>query len=615
MKKLLSKLGSLCKAVGNIFIFLRNLFLNIAFLILIVFLAVLFFSQERATKVKENSGLLLSIKGAIVDEKRISEPFDGIMSTSLGLSNLPQETLLQDIIDAVKYASEDNRIKTIVLDLAQLGSCSFDQLHDIGIALEQFKLSGKRVIAAENVYSQYQYYLAAYADEIILNPTGYVDIHGLATYGLYFKNALDKLKINFHVFRVGKYKSAIEPLTRNSMSEEARAQNRQWLTALWGGYIHHITEKRQITIETITQYTNYPSTLLNKTSGDTAQLALDIGLVDKLMTQQELRSYLASQTSFTAKDEFRHVSLQEYLGTMGSPLPWESKNSTAVGIVVAQGNIDMGTQPPGKIGSESLTKLIREATHDKSIKALVLRINSGGGSAVASELIRNELTEFKKSGKILVVSMSGMAASGGYWIAVEADEIWAYPTTLTGSIGIFGAIPTFEDTLSHVGIYSDGVGTSPIAAGLNPAQPLSTELQNVIQMNIEHGYNQFIDIVSKGRRLDKDEVEHLAQGRVYDGRTALDLGLVDEIGTLEDAVVSAATLAGLDDYAIRYIRNDRSLSGRLFDRLQSISHLSFTLSIPQLFKNLLGSNCLQMPMINFSTDPKGMYAHCVISYM
>lgn len=614
MKDLATAIFNILKYAGKTITVLRNLIVNIIFISLIIFIIFSLFARKGEQSFEHNSALLLSIQGDIVEEKQISDPLEGLLDESLGFTSLPQETLLQDILDSIDSAADDSRINSIVLDLSDMGSCSLNQLRDIGSALITFKNSGKQVIAAEDFYSQNKYFLASYADEIYLNPVGVIDLHGLATYRLYFKDALEKLKVNYHVFRVGTFKSALEPLTRSSMSDEAKSQNLSWLNVLWQEFTSDIALRRNIKLEVLDRYTNNISTMLEATGGDAAQLALDTHLVDGLKTRHELTTYLKELTGDSHNRNFRYVTLKEYLKEVDRSY-YKKSYSNSVGIIVAQGNILTGDQPPGNIGSESLVRLIRKAKNDSQVKAVVLRIDSGGGSVVASEIIRRELQELKKSGKTFVVSMASMAASGGYWISAEADEIWAHPTTLTGSIGIFGAIPTFEKSLAQLGVYSDGVGTTNLSSGLNITKPLSPEVEKAIQLSIEHGYNKFIDIVAAGRSIDRDKLELIAQGRVFDGINAKKLGLVDQLGNLDDAISAAASLEGLDTYSVSYIRSSETFTDKLLEQLQqNIKILVSNLQFPNNVKEYFKLSPLSPTPFSLFDDPKGLYAHCLINY-
>ncbi len=612
MKDLIKSIFTILKYGGKTITVFRNIVINTIFIAIIIILSLFLFRGEK-DEVEQDSALLLTITGDIVEEKQIIDPISELFNEALGFSRLPEETLLQDILDAIHTAADDEAITAIVLDLSRMGTGSLNQIRDIGTALEYFKMSGKPVVAAEDYYTQNKYLLACYADKIFLNPVGLVDLHGLAAYRLYFQDALEKLKVNFHVFRVGSYKSALEPITRNSMSTEAREQNEDLLQSLWQEVENEIVTRRKISSATLDRYTNSAASLLKQFGGDTAQLALQTGLVDGLKSRGQLRSYLMEISGYSAADDFRHVSFKNYLKTVSRSYAVDKSEKNVIGVIVAQGNILTGIQPPGSIGSESMVELLRRARSDSRVKAVVLRLNSGGGSVFASEIIRKELLELKASGKPYVVSMAAVAASGGYWISADADQIWAYPTTVTGSIGIFGAIPTFEKSLAHLGIYSDGTATAELASGLDLTQPLSPEIKESIQLGIEHGYETFLSIVSSGRGIDRSAVESLAQGRVYDGRTAMELGLVDKLGNLEEAIEAGASLAGLPSYTAEYIRSSPSFSARLLGQLKMEAAAIFgRRPQPQLLADRAGYFSDSLAGLFLFNDPKAMYAHYMI---
>ncbi|HID69884.1 MAG TPA: signal peptide peptidase SppA [Desulfobacterales bacterium] len=615
MKDLIRSIVNIFRWVGRIISSIRVLTLNLAFLLLLIFIisAITSYSPKKETKVSASGALVLSLSGNIVEEKQPSDPISTVINKKLGFDTLPTKTLFQDILDAIENAAVDDNVVCILLDLRSLGSVGLNQLQTIGKALTNFKASGKKVIAAEDFYKQKAYYLASFADEIYLNPMGAVDLHGIGAYRLYFKDAIDKLKVNYNVFRVGTYKSALEPIMRNSMSAEAKAQNMAWLTALWDTITKDITRERKLSLDSIRSYTENIASELATAGGDTAKLALETGLVDGLKTREELRVFLADLAGKDQEGNFKKIKLNDYLSTFSRSFVSPPSSGGSIGIIIAEGAILTGKQPIGVIGGDSLSQLIRKARMNSNINALVLRIVSGGGSVFASEVIRQEILEYKKTGKPLVISMGAMAASGGYWIAADADKILASPATLTGSIGIFAAIPTFENTLSDLGIYSDGVGTTSLAAALDLSRPLSPLLKETIDISLHRGYEQFLDIVSNGRSISQNELTQLAEGRVFDGKKAMELGLVDELGDLKDAISSAANLAGLDSYSATYIRRPRTVKDeflKMFSGRVSAWLASTTVS-PSLL-TAVGRLMAPIREIMLFNDPKGLYAQCLI---
>lgn len=613
MKDLILAIVNIFRYVGKFFTIIRNTFFNMVFLLFVVIIAFSFFSSLKKPEVpvNKNSVLRLDVSGNIVEERKILSSIEEILADPIFGQSRQQETLLQDLLDVINKSASDDQIKIILLNLKQMGRAGINQLESIGKALNNFKKTGKQVIAADDYYTQSQYLLASYASTIVINPMGGVDIHGLGVYRLYFKDALDSLKINYNIFKVGSYKSALEPFTRTNMSAQDQQQNEVWLSKLWQDFSGIITENREMSSFQLRRYTDNIAQELAKAKGNTAQLALNTGLVDKIMTRTQLREHLKSLSHFTG-DSLPVTSTRKYLENITPSYTPDGLSQQNIGIIIAEGNILPGKQPTGFIGGDSLSSLIEKARTDSSIKGLVLRINSGGGSAFASEIIRQSLLEFKKTNKPLVVSMGSVAASGGYWIAADADKIWAEKSTLTGSIGIFGAIPTFEKSLEALGVYSDGLGTTPLASGLNVTRPLSQPVKDSIQQTIEYNYDQFLDIVSNGRQIDVNSVAKLAEGRVYDGITAKEIGLVDNLGSLNDAIQSSAKLAGLADYEARYIQPPSTVKDQLLQY--------FTMGIKP-FASTLDSKWVRIIKGIFSTqidqfmtldDPAGVYAICEI---
>ncbi|MBU1564364.1 MAG: signal peptide peptidase SppA [Proteobacteria bacterium] len=613
MKDLILAIFNIFKYVGKIFTFIRNFLFNVVLLTIFATLIFIFMPKE-VSHVPSKSILRLDILGDIVEEKRVFGSVEKLFSDSVGPDATEPETALQDILDIIDNAAADDRIVALLLNLKHMESAGLNQLQTIGQAFVNFRKTGKTIVAAEDYYSQTQYYLASYADKIFLNPMGGVDVHGFGVFRLYFREAMEKLAINYNIFKVGTYKSALEPFTRDNMSPEDRNQNAVWLSALWQVYKDDILKQRKLSKETLENYTANISLALQSTGGDTAQLALTTGLVDQLSNRSEISAYLIALAKSTetkppivGSAKYSDSFLPSY-----NKIGWKGDK---IGLIIAEGNILPGKQPPGLIGGDSLAALIKKAREDEQIKALVVRINSGGGSAFASEIIRQELLLLQKKGKPVVVSMGAVAASGGYWIAADADEIWASEATITGSIGIFGAIPTFEKTLSSLGIYSDGTGTTPLAAGLDLTQPLPESLKGAIQQAIAHNYDQFLQIVATGRDLEKKRVGELAEGRVYDGKSALAFGLVDKLGSFDEAIAAAANLAGTTDYSAEYIRPDATVKEQVLQFFAAqIAPLAAILNkndypLAKKIKIILENKFNEFILLD---DPRGIYAHCLI---
>jgi protease-4 len=608
MKKPKSKVSRFIRMLWNTVTVIRHFVGNLLFLLVIILLIIVFLF-DTAPKVPRGVALILSPSGNIVEQKSGYVPMD------LLFGQVAQETLLKDIVDGIDHAKDDDHIEALVLDLDTMYAAGISKLQEIGAALKRFKKSGKTIIAVGDHFNQNQYYLAAHADKIYLHPMGHVFLSGYGLYRKYVKRALEKLMVQVHVFRVGTYKSALEPFLRDDMSDEARQANLSWLNDLWDDYKSDIADLRGMDAGRIDGYINGAADHLAKVEGDIAKLALELGFVDALKTRDEVRGELIALVGEDNKtNAYKHIHLNQYLEIIRPALLPADHRLGKVGIIIAKGLILDGEQPSGRIGGDTLAELIRQARHNRQIKAVVLRIDSGGGSAFASEIIRKEVELTRSSGKPVVASMSSAAASGAYWIATAADEIWASPTTLTGSIGIFSAFATFDKTLNHLGINTDGIGTTELSGSFDPSRPLNPVLAAVLQRTIAQGYKRFIERVAEGRKLSPEDVEKAAQGRVWSGKEALTLGLVDKLGDLKSAVQSAAGLAGLDDFEVIYL--ERPLSARE-QIMKKFERLIFRLWQPT-------DRSIQPPALRFYrsadaelkqflqlNDPQGVYAYCL----
>ncbi|RFF30987.1 signal peptide peptidase SppA [Wenzhouxiangella sediminis] len=531
---------------------------NILFLIVLALvIRILFFSSDEII-VDAQTTLVIEPDGVVVEEYT-GAPLDRAINEALG-QELP-ETRLRDILAALEHAADDDRIVQVLVRTDKLWGLAPGMQTELADAFARFRESGKTVIAHGGMMMQSQYMLASMADEIWLDRDGMLLFDGYSQYRQYYAEGLDKLKVDVNLFRVGEYKSAMEPFIRNDMSEADRRATEAWLGDLWQNWLDRVALHRGLPVEVLVELTENFSDAVEAADGDLAAMALERGLVDRLVSRPELRAELANSGTGDPDTGFRQIDFETYAAASRE---WHPR-ADRVGIIVAQGAITEGNQPQGTIGSESTSRLIRQAARDDRIKAVVLRVNSGGGSAFASEVIRNELMALKESGKPVIVSMSNVAASGGYWIAMGADEVWAYPTTLTGSIGIFGFFPTFQDTLAQIGIHTDGVGTTPLSGALRADRELQEPARNLFQSFIEHGYREFITLVAEHRRMSVEEVDQVAQGRVWTGTQAQRRGLVDQLGTLEEAVASAARSAGIgEDYQVQYVERRLSAFEQFF---------------------------------------------------
>ncbi len=576
-------------------------------------LAVSMFFKQPLSELPENAALVFAPRGSIVEKKSPFDPMARILSDVSGAA-IHEELLIQDVIEGIQTAASDSHIKLLVIAPDRLEHASLDQIHDIGLAIDAFKQSGKVVIATGDNYSQGQYYLASWADEIFLHPMGGINLHGFGVFRLYMADLLDKLSVNFHIFKVGSFKSALEPFIRNNMSAEAKEANQQWLTTLWNNFCEDIAKNRGLPQRAITNAVNKLADNMQAALGDTAQMAMNNGLVDGLKTKEELRNYLSSLVGQSAEGKsFKQITFSRYLQTIALTSTHPDDGSDKVAIITAQGNIVYGDGQVGQISSDRLCRKIRHARKDPSIKALVMRIDSGGGSAFASELIRQELLLTREAGKPVVISMGSMAASGAYWLSADADKIFASPATLTGSIGIFGAMPTFENSLAKIGVYNDGVGTTALAGAGNPTRAFPESMSKAIQAGVEQGYRRFLQIVAKGRKMSVDEVEKIAEGRVWDGSTALQLGLVDELGSLEDAIDSAAKLAGLTKANALYLEQTGTPVEQLLKKLgRAEAVLSHSNPAVLTVTDALMQELFSQYSFLLQRDPQNMYSHSLL---
>ncbi len=509
--------------------------------------------------VPSDAALVLDPNGVLVEIAEDINPFEVLREEAYGISE-PSQIEVHDLVTAIRSAKDDKRIKGLVLDLGALSasSSSASKLHYLADEIDAFKESGKKVVAVGDYYSQDQYLLASHADEIYMNDYGNLLIYGYGSYGTYLKSFLEKLKVTTHVFRVGTFKSAVEPFIRDDMSPEAKEANIAYLGVLWDKYVESVEGARSLAPGTIENYANNLGAIMETVDGDFGRAALETGLVDGLMSRADMNEKLM-ETFGAAKDgkTFKKVSFKRYLTSLDDD---DDTSAPNIAVITAAGTIIDGEAPTGRAaGGDSIAAQLRKAREDDKVKAVVLRIDSPGGSAFAADIMRDEILALKAAGKPIVASMGSLAASGGYWIAADADEIWAAPTTITGSIGIFGYFNTFEDTAAELGVHVDGVGTtdlSPIlATGIGP---LPQSAADIMQQSTENGYDRFLTIVGQGRGLEKTYVDSIGQGRVWIGERALELKLVDRLGDFDEAANAAARLANLEKYDLVDMKEKRT---------------------------------------------------------
>ncbi|EHF0905490.1 signal peptide peptidase SppA [Shigella flexneri] len=592
--------------------FVREMVLNL-FFIFLVLVGVGIWMQVSGGDSKETASrgaLLLDISGVIVDKPDSSQRFSKLSRQLLGASSdRLQENSLFDIVNTIRQAKDDRNITGIVMDLKNFAGGDQPSMQYIGKALKEFRDSGKPVYAVGENYSQGQYYLASFANKIWLSPQGVVDLHGFATNGLYYKSLLDKLKVSTHVFRVGTYKSAVEPFIRDDMSPAAREADSRWIGELWQNYLNTVAANRQIPAQQVFPGAQGLLEGLTKTGGDTAKYALENKLVDALASSAEIEKALTKEFGWSKTDKnYRAISYYDYA------LKTPADTGDSIGVVFANGAIMDGEETQGNVGGDTTAAQIRDARLDPKVKAIVLRVNSPGGSVTASEVIRAELAAARAAGKSVVVSMGGMAASGGYWISTPANYIVANPSTLTGSIGIFGVITTVENSLDSIGVHTDGVSTSPLA-DVSITRALPPEAQQMMQLSIENGYKRFITLVADARHSTPEQIDKIAQGHVWTGQDAKANGLVDSLGDFDDAVAKAAELAKVKQWHLEYYVDEPTFFDKVMDNMSG----SVRAMLPDAFQSMLPAPLASVASTVKSesdklaafNDPQNRYAFCL----
>lgn len=592
--------------------FVREMVLNLFFIFLVLVGVGIWMQIGNGSNSEQTArgALLLDISGVIVDKPSTNHRLGALGRQLFGASSdRLQENSLFDIVNAIRQAKDDRNITGIVLDLKNFTGADQPSMRYIGKALREFRDSGKPVFAVGENYSQGQYYLASFANKIWLSPQGQVDLHGFATNGLYYKSLLDKLKVSTHVFRVGTYKSAVEPFIRDDMSPAAREADSRWIGELWQNYLHTVSANRQISPQQLFPGAQAIIDGLTSVGGDTAKYALDHKLVDALASSADVEKALTKQFGWSkTENNYRAISYYDY------SLKTPADNGGTIAVIFANGAIMDGEETPGNVGGDTTASQIRDARLDPKVKAIVLRVNSPGGSVNASEVIRAELAAAKAAGKPVVVSMGGMAASGGYWISTPANYIVASPSTLTGSIGIFGVINTVENSLSSIGVHSDGVSTSPLAE-ISMTKALSPEVQQMMQLSIEYGYKRFITLVAEARKRTPEQIDKIAQGHVWTGEDAKANGLVDSLGDFDDAVAKAAELAKLKQWHLDYYQDEPTVLDMVMDSMTG----SVRAMLPEAIQAMLpaplvsAANTVKAEGDKLAAfnDPQNRYAFCL----
>ena len=583
---------------------------NILFLAMIAFIYFVYVGGA-PEPLPDKAALLLNMSGTVVDQKSEVNPLQALLGPP---SRDDHEVLLRDVIEAIDYAAQDPAINALVMELDSLGRLGISKTQEIVDALGAFRKSGKPIVAVGTYYTQGQYLLASHADTVIAHPLGGVALEGYSSYHNYFREALKKISVNVHVFRAGDHKSAVEPFMRDDMSPAEKELTSRWLNNLWGQYTATVETQRELKPGMVDHYVNNFAQLLQDQGGDAAQTALQWGLVDKLLTRSQGNDFLVELVGASDDDGLYEAVVFERYVARKRPLSLGSSNSDRVAVITAEGTILPGEQPPGSIGGDSLARLIRGAVEAEGVKAIVLRINSGGGSMFASEIIREQVVYARNMGLPVVASMGAVAASGGYYIAADADEIWATPSTITGSIGVFAAFPTFEELLQRVGIYTDGVGTTDLAGSMRADRPLNPQLEAALTSGVAFAYKSFVQIVAEGRDMSVAEVDPLAEGRVWSAPDALKAGLVDSLGSLDDAIAAAAARAGLESYEVQYLEMPISARDMLMKQLaNSVGslHVLTQSAASSALSDLLGPMQEAAKELGSMQDPGYLYMRCV----
>lgn len=549
-------------AVGawNALNFTRRLVFNLLFLLLVIVVLVALASAERAHPLLDRTTLVIAPEGALVEQFSV-DPVTRSFSKLTGQDTA--EVRLRDLLLTLESAKDDKRIERVLLRTDRMAFSGYASLREVAAAVTELRAAGKQVVAYGEFFDQAQYLLAAQADEVYMDPQGGMVLEGLGRYRQYYREGLqDKLGVDIHLFKVGEYKSAAEPYVRDDASPESKQADLFWMNDIWQRFLGDVARARKLDAATLAAGIDTMPAGIEAAGGDLARYAVEQKLVDGLKTVEELQLLLAERgvADEDSDSGVREISMDAYLQHVTSPLA-DADARPQVAVVVAEGQIMGGQQKPGTVGGESTSALLRAARDDEKVKAVVLRVDSPGGEVFASEQIRREVVALKAAGKPVVVSMGDLAASGGYWISMDADRIYADESTITGSIGIFGMFPSIPRTLEKIGVHTDGVGTTRFAGAFDPTRPLQPEVGQVIQSVIDKGYREFTGKVASARNQTVEAVDAVARGRVWSGAQAKERGLVDEFGGLRTAVADAAERAGLGDagkWRLRYVEKPMS---------------------------------------------------------
>ena len=601
MKLLWSFLGLLRKVIGMA-----------GFLVVLVFLISLF--SSRLPTIHNNSVLIVDPQGRLVDQLQ-GDAYERAVNEVFG--EITNEVLVDDVVEALYYAKNDPRITLIVLRLDQLSGGGLSKLERIGIALDEVRESGKKIIAYADYYSQESYYLAARVNEIYLHPEGIFFPDGYSFYSNYYKDLINKIKVDWNIFRAGAYKTAVEPFIRNNMSAESMDSRSRIAGNLWNKYETDVISVRNLSDKSISNYARDLLDDIEKEKTNVASIAYEMNLFDGLLTEDQVDLQISEELNIAKVDFNEHtIAFNDYLAVMRldeNSVDYEDN----IAIIVASGEILNGKQAPGLIGGESTAMLLKKALYDKSIHGVMLKIDSPGGSAFASEQILEQIIALQAAQKPVVVLMGSVAASGGYWIAMSADKIFASPVTITGSIGVFAMFPTLQNSLAELGIYTDGSGTNQWSGSFRVDREMSSEVKRLVQSQVDYGYDEFINKVSKHRNIPKDTVRTVAEGQIWTGAEALDNGLIDALGGFNDALNEIEALTNLSEteYGLIYLQQEISPTESLaISFLNTLHSLDITFLKPSSMSpafDYLNSQIEQfmLPWMRFN-DPKGLYAYC-----
>ena len=599
-------IGRFFSAIWRVITMVRLALANLLFIALLVVLWMVFRGGASAPELPQTAALLLNPAGRVVDQRHAVDPL-----SIIGGGDAAGEVLITDLIDAVDYAREDARISALVMELDGLLYIGQSKALELAQALGRFRDAGKPVVAVGDFFTQDQYRLAVEADHIVIHPLGGVALEGYGAYMNYFAQALEKLSVDVHIFRAGEHKSLAEPFQRSDMSAGEKEITQRWLSRLWANYAQDVEARRGLEPGSLTALINAYPQRLRAAGGDAASLAVQANLVDALMGREARERYLVEVAGAQDEDgRYQAVAFDRYLR---SQRPTALADGAAhIAIVTGQGNMLPGEQEAGAIGGDSLSATLRDAASRDGAKAIVLRVNTGGGSVFASQVIREEIARIRAAGTPVVVSMGAIAASGGYYIAAEADRIYATEATITGSIGVFAAFPTVDRLLARAGVYTDGVGTTDVAGGLRPDRPLAPLLAESIQISVDKLHEDFITLVAQGRGLSRDTVVPIADGRALAAGDALELGLIDALGGLEEAVEGAAVIAGIEDYEVISIVPPVSPQQLLLERVGDMlgQGASARLSLPaqaQWVQPWLDT----AELLSGFADPRHLYMRCL----